>query len=180
MVTTEYDNPTNTITVPQTTVFSTTTKTVAHIWRREQVRRQLTCSGADCAKPTEVDIPALNFTRIAIATPIDVIAPAPFFNGTKANPLYSRSPSAYSMPTERSLIEPAPSPFLSITSTNPGPTPITDNPVPSILADCATNASIASTVFSACSCLRIKPNTVDVTPTVQTVCRFFQQHGELI
>ena len=48
---------------------------------------------------------------------------------------------------------------------------LADNPVSSILSDSAGNASIASNVYSACSCLHIKPKTVEVTPTVEKVCQ---------
>jgi len=163
VVTTEYDDPTDTVTIPQVTVFSTTTTTVAHIWRRDVV----SCgAGEECAKSAELDTG--NFTEVAIPftqpSTIDVTAGLPVPAPSNYTALASLLPG----PT---LIAPAPlpAPFTGIPSINPGPTPITTNPVPSILADCATNASIASFVFSACSCLRLKPKTIDVTPTVQTV-----------
>lgn len=42
-------------------------------------------------------------------------------------------------------------------------------PIPLILSTGFDNASIASSVYSACSCLRLRPSTVEARSTVQMV-----------
>lgn len=169
MVTTEYDDPTDTVTIPQVTVFSTTTTTVAHIWRRRPNEEEPICGPDDeCTSPPEAI--TINGNLPDITRPQSRLSLTDEITGTVFN--YTEPATLVPPPT---LIAPGP-PFTGILqSTNPGPTPITANPVPSILADCSTNASIASYVFSACSCLRLKPKTVDVTPTVQTVKMHFSK-----
>ena len=53
----------------------------------------------------------------------------------------------------------------------------TTNPLPSITSVADKDAGIASSVYSACSCLRLSPSTVSAQLTVQAVCLFQTIHS---
>ncbi|KAL9610951.1 MAG: hypothetical protein Q9167_004361 [Letrouitia subvulpina] len=58
--------------------------------------------------------------------------------------------------------------LTSTVDVEPVPYAIAYNPVPSMLSDASRNASIASSVYSACSCLHITPSTVNAQSTTAT------------
>ncbi|KAI4215110.1 MAG: hypothetical protein LQ351_002425 [Letrouitia transgressa] len=59
--------------------------------------------------------------------------------------------------------------LTSVVDVEPVPYASVSNSVPSILSDASRNASIASSVYSACSCLHITPSTVNAQSTTATV-----------
>lgn len=59
--------------------------------------------------------------------------------------------------------------LTSLVDVKPVPYASAYNPVPSMLSDASRNASIASSVYSACSCLHITPSTVNAQSTTATV-----------